>query len=128
LEAIHHLAEETTREVNQKITLGHIKGKYAAKYGKPVSPVEILHVVGMNWALRNDQNIPRISDIVKVRGGKFPLSSKRFSIIVSNLRCNWEKLKEILTSAWKRNIIPGSAVVVDEFLLGYHSTEPDCPK
>lgn len=125
MEIWNHVAQETTREMENKVLRGEVSGQLAMRYYKiPVEAKEILAFLALRIVFRGRRNftsVPHQFQVLPENLERWPMAEKRFQAISSCLRCDWAVFPGLLRNSWQDIIKGGGAFCVDEAIYAFHS-------
>jgi len=132
-EVFAHIASKTSDEMDRRVRLGIIIGQLADRYYRlPVTVKEIQVVLGLQFIFRTRpllRTIERQFSELPNQLQAFPMASKRYRAITTCLTAEFPELAQLLGTAWKEAILPGTNWCVDETMYGFHSqSDPTSPQ
>lgn len=119
-----HLAEHTSQRLEEHVMEGKKSAQNLQRYYKPVTSKELLQIFGLLYVFRgrkNNVSYKKQFDDHPPYWKEWPTNKKRLCTIISNLSCDWRVFTNLLRLAWKRAVIVGDDVTVDESLFKFYA-------
>lgn len=112
----------------------HLTTSTARKYCYPVTPEEIMAILGLMFVFRGRKNITTLEYLYHIycslvrhqfeKGSEFydqlPFDHRRYSLILSNLSAAWPQFFKLIRDAWHKAFITGANMAIDESIWGFH--------
>ena len=123
-----HIADSTNNEIERKVSQQEVKEGYAKKYlSNAVTEKEIILVFALRQFFRtrfgNRSIEKQFNDLPPSPLKKWPITEKRYTAVMSSLRCEWEKFCEILRKGWCNAVNPSEEMTIDETIFSYYSQQ-----